>query len=107
MASNISLDSVDSDVFFVEQFSNEPSPQRNNSPIILNSTELSGTYPREMPTISSVASPETDSVTLHDDSNEPTFPYGFAAQQPIVPPCLNDLILSSKPFNSLAEIRVV
>ena len=40
MASNISIESVDSDVFFVEQISNEPSPQRKNSPIILNSTEL-------------------------------------------------------------------
>ena len=34
MASNISLDSTDSDVFFVEQTSNQPNPRRNNSRII-------------------------------------------------------------------------
>ena len=41
MSSNISLDSTDSDVFYVEQLSDEPSPRRNNSPDILNSTERS------------------------------------------------------------------
>ena len=84
---------IDSDVFFVEQLSNEPNPQRNNSPNIPNSTELSGTHTREMPTISSVASPEPVIVTFADDSNDPTFPYGFGAQQPIVPSSLNDLNL--------------
>ena len=74
MASNISIDSVDSDVFFVEQLSNKPSPQRNNSPSFLNSTELSETYTTEMPTISPVASPEPQIVTLNDDSNEQTMP---------------------------------
>ena len=36
MTSNISMASSDSDVFYVEQSSNDPSPQRNNSPNILN-----------------------------------------------------------------------
>ena len=40
MSSNISLDSTDFDVFYVEQISNEPSPRRNITPNILNSTEL-------------------------------------------------------------------
>ena len=68
------MDSIDSDVFFAEQLSSEPSPERNNSPNILNSTELSGTHTSEMPTTSPVASPEPDNVTLDDHSNGPTFP---------------------------------
>ena len=38
MSSIISITSSDSDVFYVEQISNEPSPQQKNSPNILNST---------------------------------------------------------------------
>ena len=91
------MDSMDSNVFFDMQLSNEPNPQRNNSPIFLNSTELSGTHTRDMPTISSVASPEPDIVTLDDDSNDPTIPYGFGAQQPIVPPNVNDPNLMPNP----------
>ena len=101
------MDPVDSDVFFVEQLSNEPSPQRNNSPNILNSMELSGTHAIETPTISSVASAEPYIVTLDDDSNDPTIPYGFGAQQPIVPPSPNDLNLPPNPFNILAAMTVV
>ena len=107
MASNISLDSVDYDVFFVEQVSNEPSRQGNNSAKILNSTELSGTQATEMPTFSSVASPEPDIVTLDDDSNESTRPYGFGGQLPIIPPRLNDPNLPPKQLNILALMAVV
>ena len=66
-----------------------------------------GNYTREMPTISSVASPEPNIVTVDDNSNGPTFPYGFGAQQPIVPPSLNDINLPSNPFNMLAVMTVV
>ena len=107
MASNTSIDSVDSDVFFVEQVSNEPSSQRNISPNFLNSTELSETYTTEMPTISPVASPEPQIVTLNDDSNEPTMPYGFRRQLPILPLSLNDLNLPLNLFNILATMAVV
>ena len=107
MASNISLDSVVTNVFFVEQLSNDPSPQRNISPSFLNSTELSETYTTEMPTISLVASPEPQIVTLNDDSNEPTMTYGFGRQLPIIPPSLNDLNLPPNPFNILATMAVV
>ena len=107
MASNISIHSVDSDVLFVEQLSNKPSPQRNNSPNIPNSTELSETYKTEMPTISPVASPEQQIVTFKDDSNEPTMPYGFGRQLPIIPPSLNDLILPPNPFNILAPMAPI
>ena len=107
MASNISMDWVDSDVFFVEQLSNEPSPQRNNSPNNLNSTELWGTHPREMPTISLVAYPKPDIVTLDDDSNEPRMPYEFGRQLPIIPPSLDELNVPPNPFNNLATIAVV
>ena len=107
MASNTSIDSLDSDVFFVEQISNEPSPQRNNSPKILNSTQLSQTHRAGMPSVSSIASPEPQILTINDNSNEPTMPYGFGRQLPIVPPNLNDLNLPPNPINILATMELV
>ena len=92
---------------FVEQLSIEPRQQRNNSPNILNSTELSGTHKREMPTVSSVTSTEPDIVTLDDYFNDPTSPYGFGAQQPIVLPSLNDVNRPLNPFNILAAMTEV
>ena len=77
MASNISMASDDSDVFYVVQSSIEPSPQRHNTPNILNSTEISEQHTTRMPSISSIASPEPRIFTIDDDSNEPTMPYGF------------------------------
>ena len=53
--------------------------------IVLNSTEISGDDTREMISISSIASPEPQIVTIDDDSNEPTMPYGFRRQLSIVP----------------------
>ena len=85
MSLNISLESTDSDVFYVEQLPNEPSPGRNNSPDILNSTERSEHHAMRMPSISTIASPQPHSFTFNDDSNEPTIPYGFGRQLPIVP----------------------
>ena len=107
MSSNISLDSTDSDVFYVEQRSNEPSPQRNNSPDILNSTELSEHHATRMPSISTIPSPQSYSYTINDDSNEPTIPYDFGRQLPIVPLSLNDLNLPPNPFNILATRAMV
>ena len=106
MSSNISLDSTDSDVFYVEQISNEPNPRRNNSPDILNSTERSKHHATRMPSFSTIASPEPQIVTIDDDSNEPTMPYGFGRQLPNIPPSLNDLNLPSNPFNILATMAV-
>ena len=91
--------STDYDVFYVEQSSPERGPIRHNTPTILNSTQLSGALDPETITISSVASPEPQIVTIESDSNEPTFPYAFGAQYPIVPPSLNDLNLPANPFN--------
>ena len=71
--------STDSDVFYVEQPSPERSPIRHNTPIILNSTQLSGAMDPETITISSVASPEPQIVTIESDSNDPTFPYAFGS----------------------------
>ena len=62
---------------------------------------------RETNTISSVASPEPQIVTIDSDSNEPTIPYGFGIQHPIVPPNLNDLNLPPNPFNVLATMAVM
>ena len=99
--------STDSDVFYVEQSSPERSPIRHNTPIILNSTQLSGTMDPETITISSVDSPEPQIVTIESDSNEPTFPYAFVAQHPIMPPSLNDLNLPANPFNVLATMAAI
>ena len=104
----ISLDSCSTEfhVFYVEQTSTEGSPIRNNTPAILNSTEISGAMEREVITISSVASPEPRIVTLDSDSNDPTMPYGFGNQQPIVPPSFNDLNLPPNPFIVLARMAI-
>ena len=58
-------------------------------------------------TISSVTSQEPQIVTINSDSNEPTFPYAFGTQHPIVPPSLNDINLPPNPFNVLATMAVV
>ena len=94
-------------MFFDEQNSNEPSPQRNNSPNTLSSRELSQTHTAGMPSFSSIAPPEPQLLTIRDDSNEPTRPYGFGRQLPIVPPSLNDLNLPPNPLNILATMAVV
>ena len=106
MASTSSLNLTDSDVFYVEQSSNYQNLPRPNTPIVLNSTEISGDDTREMISISSIASPESQIVTINSDSNEPTLPYGFGRQLPIVPPSLNDLNLPHNPFNILATMAV-
>ena len=62
---------------------------------------------REVISISTVASPEPRIVTLDSNSNDPTMPYGFGNQQPIVPPSLNDLNLPPNPFNVLATMTVI
>ena len=107
MASSISIDSPDSDVFFVEQLLNEPSLQRHNSPNILNSTELSETQTTGMSSVSAIASPEPQILTPNDDSIEPTIPYGFGRQLPIIPLSLNDLKLPPNPFSINAMMTVV
>ena len=107
MATNIPFDTIDSDVFFAEQLSREPNPQRKNSPKVLNLTKLSGTHKMEMLTISSVTCPEPNIVTLESNSNEPMIPYRFRNQQPIVPPSLNDLSLPPNPFNVLVTMVLI
>ena len=106
MALNSSMNSSDSDVFYVEQSSSDQSVPRPNTPIVFNSTEISGDDTREMISISSIASPEPQIVTINDDSNEITMPYGFGRQLPIVPPSLNDLNLPPNPFNVLATMAI-
>ena len=82
-------------------------PIRNNTPAILNSMQFSGHMEPESITISSVASPEPQIATIDSDSNEPTFPYAFGTQHPILPPSLNDLNLPPNPFNVLATMAVI
>ena len=108
MYRNLALNSsTDSDVFYVEHSSPESSPIRNNTPAILNSTQLLEDMDPETIKISSVASPEPQIVTIKSDSNKPTFPYAFGTQHPIVPPSLNDLNLPHNPFNVLATMAVI
>ena len=107
MASNMSTKSIDSDVFYVEQSSNDPSLPKPNTPIVLSSTELSGNDTREMILISSIALHETQFVTIDSGSNEPTMSYGFGRQLPIIPPSLNDLNLRPNPFNILATMALL
>ena len=75
-------------------------------PIVLSSKEISGDDTREMISISSIASPEPQIVTIDDDSNEPTMPYGFGRQLPIIPPSLNDLNQPPNAFNILATMAI-
>ena len=94
-------------MFFGEEISNEPSPRRNNSPKILNSTETSHTHTAGKPSVSSTAFPEPQILTIHGNSNEPTMPYGFGRQLPLIPPSWKDLNLPSNPYNILATMAVV
>ena len=107
MTSNISMASDDSDVFYVEQSSTELSPQRHNTPNILNSIEISEQHTAQMPSISSKASPEPQIFTIDDNSNESTMPYGFGRQLPIVPPSLKGLNQPPNPFNILNTLAIV
>ena len=107
MTSNNSIASVGSDVFYVEQSSSELSPQRHNTPNILNSTKISEQHTARVPSISPKASPEPRIFTIDDDSNEPTMPFGFGLQLPIVPPSLNDLNMPPNPFNILNTMAIV
>ena len=91
-------------MFYVEQILKGPSPQRNNWPDILNSTERSEHHATRIPSISTFASRQPYLFTINDDSNEPTIPYGYGRQLPIVPPSLNDLNLPPNPFNILATM---
>ena len=59
-----------------------------------------------MPSISTIASPQPFFFTINDESNEPTIPYGFGRQLPIIPPSLNDLSLPPNPLNILATMAV-
>ena len=91
----------------VERSFKDSSPIRKNTPAVLNFTELSGAMARETITISCVASPEPQIVTIGSDPNEPTFPYGLGNQHPIMPPSFNDLNLPHNQFNVLATMAVI
>ena len=109
MASNMSINSIDSDVFYVQQSSNDPCLPRSNTPIVLNSTDMSdmsGNDTRKMISISSIASPAPQFVTIDSDSNEPTVPFGTGRQLPTFPPILNDLKLPPNPLIVLATMAV-
>ena len=93
--------------FYVESSSEACNPAQNNTLAVLKSTQLTGAMARETNTTASVASLEPQIVTIDSDSNEPTTPYGFGSQHPIVPPSLKDLNLPPNPFNVLATTAVI
>ena len=97
----------ESDVFYVERSSEEDSPVRNNTPAVLNYTQLSGAMANETIRISSVPSPDPQNFTIDSDSNGTKVPYGFVNQHRIVSPSFVDLNLSSNPFNVLAIMAVI
>ena len=99
--------STESDVFYVERSLEESSLARNNTPAVFNSAQLSGAMARETITVSSVASLDAQIVTIDSGSNQPTMPYRFGSQHPIVPLSLNDLNLPPNPFNVLATMAVI
>ena len=101
------MKSIDSVAFYVEQSSTDESLPRPNVPVVLNSTEMSGNDTREVISISSLASLELQILTIDSHSNEPTMPYGYGQQLPIIPTSLNDLNLPPKPFNILTTMAVV
>ena len=72
----------------------------------LNSKEISGNNTREMIILSSIASPGPQTATIDSHSNEPTMPYGFRRQLPILSPSVNDLNLPPNAFNILATMVV-
>ena len=86
----------------MEQSSKAPSPPTAKAPIVLNSTEASGNKTEEMKTLSSIATPERQIVTIDSDSKKPTIPYGFGRLLLTIPPSLNDLNLPHNPCNILA-----
>ena len=105
--SSLDSSSTESDVFYVASSSEECSPISSKTPAILNSMELSGAMAGETTTISSVASLEPRIRTIDSDSNEPTIPYGFGCQHPIVPPTLNYINLPPNLFTVLAKMAVI
>ena len=109
MNRKLSLDSSPQNqrFFYEERSSEETSPITNNTPAVFNSTQLSGAMTTKTVTISSVTYPEPQIVTIDSDSNEPTFPYGFGNQRPIVPCSVNDLNLPPNQLNVLATMAVI
>ena len=106
---DLSLDSssTESDVFYVQQSSLEGSPVRNNTPC---DSQLDGdirSYGKRSHHIFLWRLSGTLIVTLDSDSNDPTVPYGFGSQQPIVPPSLDELNPPPNPFNMLATMAVI
>ena len=69
MYRNPSPNSTNSDVFYVEQSSPERSPIPTNTPVILNSIQLSEAMDPETITIYSVASPEPQ-IIRNESSSE-------------------------------------
>ena len=64
----MSINSIGFDKFYVEQSSKDPTLPRPNTPMVLNSTEMSGNDTREKISISSIASPGPQIVTIDSDS---------------------------------------
>ena len=102
----ISPESIDSELFYVEQLSNEASPPRPNTPIDFNSTQISGNNTRELITLSIIALRGPQIVTIDFDWNELTMPFRCGRQLTTIPPSRKDLNLLPNPFSHLANLAV-
>ena len=91
---------------YVEALSGEQNSRRHITHELLNPTQLSGALVREMITISSVATPEPQIVSIASNSNEPTIQYGYRRRAPNIPSCLNDLNLPLNPCNVMTPISL-
>ena len=107
MVTNVSINPIDSDVFFCGATTKRAQTTTQQLPNFLLSMEISEMHTKEMPILSTVATSEPDFVTFDDYSNDPTSPYWFRAQQPTVPPCLNELNLPPNPSTILAIMALV
>ena len=65
---------------------------------------MSGNITGKMITVSSIASPGPQNVTIDSDSIKPTMSSGFGRQLAIIPPSLNDLNLPPNPFKILVTM---
>ena len=98
------FDSNDSDVFYVEHSSGEQNLTKNNTCDILIFTKMSGALAREIITISYVASPERQMMSVESTSDNQVIFIGFGRQDAIISFCLNDLTIPPNPITFLATL---
>ena len=95
---------TESDVFCVERLLGQHNLHRSKTSENVNSTHLSGAIAREVITISSVAPPEPQGVTIESNSIVFTLFYGYGRQQPEIRFSLTGLKLLGNAYNVMTPI---